>query len=370
MRVGVSQTVPWFGKLGARASIAEAETNMARAELAGAELEVVDQVKQAYYDLYFIQQAIRITEEDRNLLVDLTRIAEGRYRTGEVSQQDVLRAQVEVSSLESELIRLRQELASSQARLAELVHISPDTPLRALDQLAEEEIPQDLDRLYRQAVSARPELHTQLAAIQRDRFNIELARLAYRPDFNLSVDWAEMTTRGAMAPTADGVDDVGIGVMVNLPIYRHRLDAMVRSAEAQTVSSARKYDALRDRTLKEVKDLFVQATSQYQLTKLFRDDIIPKAGQTLEVSRSAYQVGKVDFLQLVDNWRRLLQYRIMHRRLESQLRQTVAALERVVGGELPMLEREEPVAAPVGNAPPIAVPEPAEPPAPPVPPKP
>jgi len=108
----------------------------------------------------------------------------------------------------------------------------------------------------------------------------------------------------------------------------------VREAEAQTVADARQYDSLRDGTVQQVKDLFVQATSQEELIKLFRDDIIPRADQTLRASTSAYEAGNTDFLQLVDNWRQLLRFRVAYHRLEGQLRQTLASLERVVGGEL------------------------------------
>jgi cobalt-zinc-cadmium efflux system outer membrane protein len=157
--------------------VAEEETNVARAQLAVVELEVIEQVKRAYYELYFIQKAIRITEDDKKLLTDLSAIAESKYRTGTVSQQDVLRAQVEVSNLESELIRLRQELESAQARLARLLHVSPDTPVRAMEQLPPEQAPQDLDRLYQQAIAARPELQVQLAALVLQRlFHIILGK--------------------------------------------------------------------------------------------------------------------------------------------------------------------------------------------------
>ena len=76
-----------------------------------------------------------------------------------------------------------------------------------------------------------------------------------------------------------------------------------------------------------------KATSQYELIRLFRDDIIPKADQTLRVSSSAYETGKTDFLQLIDNWRQLIRFQVACVRLESQLRQTLASLDRVMGGE-------------------------------------
>jgi len=331
--LNASQHVPWIGKLGQRATVAEADVNVARAQLAAKELEVIEQVKRAYYELYFVQRAITISERDRELLVDFARIAESKYRTAQASQQDLLRAQVEVSVLDNELIRFRQQLQSAQARLARLLHVSPETPVAALEQLRPEQVPRDLDWLYGRAVAARPELHAQLAAVLRDRESVDLARLDYFPDATFGSTWIA-TGDGGLSPVANGRDAFLIGVNVNVPIYRKRLDAAVREAEAQVVASARQYDSLRDRTTEEVKDQFVQATSQRELLELFAQEILPKAEQTLQVSVRSYEVGSVDFLTLVDNWRQLLRFQIAYHRLEAQLRQTLASLERTIGGPL------------------------------------
>ncbi len=331
LMLNVSQKLPWFGKLRAQADVAEFSTNVARAQLAAVELSVIEEVKRAYYELYFVQQAVRITEANRPLLVSLKGLAESKLRTGSVSQQDVLRAQLEVSNLEKELIQLRQELQSAQARLTRQLHISPETPVLALDQLSGEQIPADLQLLYAKAIEARPELHAYLAAIGRDRRAVERARLDYYPDPTLGLTWIDTATAG-ISPVANGRDAVLLGVGFNMPIYRKRIEAGVREAEAQTVADTRRYDSLKDRTQEQVKDLFVRAQSQQELLQLFREDIIPKADQTLRVSTRAYGSGDVDFLQLIDNWRQLLKFQLAYQRLESQLRQTLASLERVVGG--------------------------------------
>ncbi len=330
--VMASQQVPWFGQLRTKASAAEAEVDAARAELAMAELEVLEQVKRAYYEVYVVQSSIEITKQSRKLAVEFSQIAETKYRTGTVDQQDLLRAQLEVSNTDAELVRMQQELQSAQARLARLLHVSPDTPVRALAELPVEHLPDDVERLYSLAIEARPDLHAQLAMIRRDRRNVDLARLEYFPEFTFKAGWGDMTTYKAMSPEADGIGMLGVGLGANIPIYRKRLDAGVHEAEAQTVASARQYDALRDKAQEEVKDLFAQLTSQEQLLALFRTDILPKAEQTLNVSTTAYQTGRIDILMLIDNWKLLLQYRIGQMRLEAQLRQTLASLERAVGG--------------------------------------
>jgi len=328
-----SQHLPWRGKLDRRAQVATADVSVAKAQLAAVELEVIEQVKRAYYELYFIQKAIEITEHNQRLLRALAESLQSAYRTGGIGQHDLLRAQLEVSHRNSDLIRLGQQLESSQAKLARWLHVSPDTPLRALEQLPADEVPHNLELLYQRATAARPELQAQLAAMRRDCRKVELARLDYLPDLTAGVTWIGTAASG-ISPVANGRDPVLLALSVNVPLYHKRLDAGVREAEAEACSSARQYDSLRDRTTEEVKDLFVQATSQQDLVELFRDEIIPKADQTLQVSRSAYKVGDVDFLQLIDNWQQLLRFQIAHHRLESQLLQTLAKLERVVGGQL------------------------------------
>jgi outer membrane protein TolC len=329
--LGVNQKFPWRQKLSLHASVAESQTNVARAQLATVELATIENVKKAYYELYFIQQATSVTEAERDLLVQIRDAANARYRAALTSQQDVLRAELEISQIENDLIRLRQQLDSAQAKLARQLHVAPQTKVRALDHLSGEALPQDREWLERQAVAARPELHAQLAALQRDRQGAQLARLDYVPDLTLGMNWIDVADTG-ISPVTNGRDAFLVTAGVNLPIYRKRLDSNVRSAEAKAVATAREYDALRDATLEQVLDLFAQVRSQQELLALFEQDILPKARQTLEVSSRAYDSGEVDFQTLLDNFRQVLRYEISYRRIEASLHQTLAELERVVGG--------------------------------------
>jgi outer membrane protein TolC len=328
----VAQEVPWFGKLDTKAAAAEEEVNATRAQLAAAELKTIEEVKRAYYELYFTQKAIRITQQDRDVLSNLVEVADSLYRTGKASQQDILRLQAELSNVDGELIRMRQMRESAQATLSQVLHISPETALAAVDELPNEEMPRDLDWLYQQAVRGRPELHAMLAEIERDQRKVEMAALEYYPDAIFKFGWGEMTTNRAIAPSADGIDNLAVGLSVNLPIYRGRLDAAKREAEATVVASARQYDQMKDETQRDVKQLYTQATSQRDLEILFRESIIPKTQQALEVATRGYQVGETEFADLIANWRELLRFHIAHLQLEAQLRQTMASLERVVGG--------------------------------------
>lgn len=353
--IGVSQKVPWPGTLSKQGQVAETEVVMAKADLAATELEVIEGVKRAYYELHYLERAIGITEESKQLAKRFSQIAEARVRANAVSQQDYLRAELNVSQLDAELVRLRQEVQSSQARLARWLHVSPDTPLSTTSGLPAEDISASLDSLYEQAIENRPELHAQLAAIERDRHQVDLAKLKYFPDVTFGAGWEGMSQSRAIAPTADGIDNYTLSVMANIPIYWHRLDASVQEAEANAVASARQFDGLRDRTQEEVRDLFAQASSQRELLSLFQKSIIPKAQQTLEVSIPAYESGKVDFATLIENWQEVLRFRLSQERIDSQLRQTIASLERTVGGLETRAISGRDAASPADNLEPVEI---------------
>ena len=107
------------------------------------------------------------------------------------------------------------------------------------------------------------------------------------------------------------------------------------------MASARRYDATRDDTFRQIKRLVVQVRALDQQIVLFRDSIIPKAEQTLQVSAADYRVGKIDFQQIIDNWTDLLLFQIQLVRLEATLAQTFASLERVVGCQLAVLPEDD-----------------------------
>ena len=330
----ISQQFPWFGTLRLRGLAAGEDVKVALFELAGAQLEVVSRVKRAYYALHFNQRAEAILSESRELAADLVESAQSRYETGNTTQQDVLRAQNLVTDVEGELVTVRQELAAAKAALARQLHVSPEADLRTLPEVPVEELPEQVERLYRLASAARPELQARLATVARDEHEIELAKKRYYPNVTVGLAYALMSREDAMSPTADGRDNIGLVVGFNLPIYRSKLAAGVCEAQARATADARRYDDLRDETYEEVKELYVEAKARRDLVTLFRDTYLPRSEQALELARTDYQSGEQDFLTLMTSWRELLQVRLQIARLESELGRALAALERVVGAQL------------------------------------
>lgn len=360
----ISQKFPWLAKLRVRGEVAEQEARIALTELAEAQLDVIEDVHLAYYELYYVQQAMAITLDSQGLAEDLIELGEARLRTGG-SQQDVVRAQLELDRIRERLIVLRQQLRVAQADLARLLHASPDVLPEVEKQLTLPPTPEAIDRLYELAVRCRPELEGRLSAIVRDERQRELAALEYYPDVTLGISWDYMTLDDAAAVAiADGNDNIGFSVGVNLPIWRDRLRAGVRESEHRLVASARRYDAARDDAFRTIRQLIAQAAAAEQQIVLYRESILPRANQRLDLGLAEYRTTGGIFVVLED-WRELLMFQIQLARFQADLGRSLASLERAVGCQLAALP-EPGAPLPVPETP--DAPEPA--PAPVVPPQP
>jgi outer membrane protein TolC len=168
-----------------------------------------------------------------------------------------------------------------------------------------------------------------------------------------------MSEHGAISRTAAGTDNFGLVLGFNVPIYRKKLDAGVHEAQARTVADARRYDADRDRTYRDVKELLVRARAQSDQTDLLQNTILPKSEKALELAAAAYPGGEVDFVTLNTGRLELLNIQLQIARLEAEQGKSLASLERVIGVELsehppqPMPDAAEPN-APAAPPPPEA----------------
>jgi len=290
-------------------------------------------VKRAYFDLYASQRSAAILAENRKTAAEVAELASARSQGGG-SQQDVYRAEVAVAEIDRELVTVRQNLAEARAGLAQLLHLSPEANLTTLPELGTARLPEQVDQLYRLAVTNRPELQERLATVARDEREVELARKRYCPNITLGLEQWKMSQHGAVSPTATGTDNFGLVLGFNVPIYRKKLEAGVHEAQSRTMADARRYDADRDRTYREVKELLLQARAQRELIDLLQNTILPKSEKALELAAAAYPGGEVDFVTLNTGRLELLNIQLQIARLEAEQGKALAALERVVGVEL------------------------------------
>jgi outer membrane protein TolC len=332
----IAQQFPWFGTLRLRGRAAEQDVKIALYELAATQLDVVAGVKRAYYDLHYEEQAEELLSRNRALAEDFLSVARDRYRVGNATQSDVLRAEVALSDIDRELESTRAAQNEARVELTRLLHLGSEIDIRTTPGAQRIAVPSELGRLQQLAVAARPDLQGRLAAIARDHEAVELARKRYYPNVTVGAVYQDMERRNAESPLAGGMPNIGLFVGVNLPVYRKKLAAGVCEAQARASADAALYEAERDQSQRDIKDLFVQARVQKNILDLLNRTNLPAARQVLEATSSDYRAGNegVDFLSVLSAWRDLLQVELQVAQLEAELAKTLASLERAVGVQL------------------------------------
>ena len=327
---GVRQKLPFPGKLEAAGRVRAREAAMARRALERARREVAADTRRAYWRCYDATRAIAVTRESRRLLERLKRIAETKYEAGTTTQQDVLRASVELSRLESELETLRQQRKSAQAMLNRLIDRPAAAPLPDPRRGEASRIEGELEQLLDRAARNNPAVARVRERVARSRAELRRARLERFPDLTVGARYRAVEDEG-LAPSATGKDAWWLTFGITLPIWGERLEAAEREALRGVREGLAELAATRNRVAFRVRDAFAKVVQHRRQVRLFRETILPDAEQTVEASRSAYRAGEEDFLTLIDNWRKLLAFRRMFHGHVAKLEQSVAELREAVG---------------------------------------
>lgn len=330
-QMSINQMVPFPEKLKAKAAIASREVQMAQTEVDAIAREITESVRLAYYEVWFASRAIVIIEETKDLVTDLTEVAEARYRSGG-SQQDVLRAQLENDRLDEQLIALRRQKQVAQADLATLLQQPVEQLPEAAGELKTAETPQQIESLIALAGRCNPKLRGLAWEIQRDRTKQRLACLQQYPDFSVGLNWGLISDgHDVISPVANGNDNLSISFGTTLPIWREKINAGIREASHRTSSTTRRLEAERDELYGKIRRLIVQADALVEQRDIYEDRIIPRTEDTLKLAIADYRGKRTNFFTLIETYRELLMFETQLARIDATLAGTVAQLDRTVG---------------------------------------
>lgn len=329
----LSQMYPWPEKRWTKEAIACREVQIAAAKLAQVELEIEELAKLAYYELWFADRSIAITEKNREIATELVQLAEARNATGG-SQQDVLRAQLQVDGIDDRLVDLRRRRELAEADLAALIQRPSDEGFATTENLVPQDTETALGALVAAAERCNPRLRERQWAVSRDRQKVKLAELQKYPDFTLGAGWQTVTESDAISPVANGHDNVSFMVGLTLPIWRDRIRAGVHEARWEAVASNRDYNDAHDDSLRQIRRAVQTAEAAEEQRRLYAERMLPRAKRQIELSAADYRGGRVDFGEVTDGFTEMFTLELQVVRAEAMLAGSLAQLKRAVGCEV------------------------------------
>jgi len=367
--LNLAQAFPWFGKLELQGDIAAEQARAARARYEAAKLKLFYQVKSAYAEYYYLGRAIDVVAKTRGLIVYLEQVAQTRYAAGSAAHADVIRAQVELATLDDRLTALRTLRPAVMARLNAAMNRPVEAILPWPAELPQDPLEESDEAVLSQARRRNPDLAALDHDIARWRHAVALARLAYYPDVTLGFDYTDVRAarrapgqglnsteaqrsliqlsqgRGDLLdvfniprsfapdprPPDSGRDVWMVYMSINVPVWYDKYRAGEREAENLYYAAiARKRD--RESELDaEIRWVLYHVRDAERRISLYRDTLLPKAEESLSATQTAYQGAKAAFSDLLDAERVLLEFELARYRASADRAQRRAELDMLAG---------------------------------------
>lgn len=332
-RLGLSQAFPWPGALDARSGVAAHEAEALWHAVQSERLRVQAEIEVAYYEYAFLAREQEISRELLELLRGLEPVVQSRVRSG-AGQADLLRLQVEVGRLEDNLASIERRRPVLSARLAQALTLPPDDrellPLPVLREPTVGAI--DVAQSYTQALERSPELHALAERLRGAQAAQGAAEYRSKPEFSVMLDYIQ--TGAALTPSTPGSGDdpFMIGVSMTLPIWGSSYSAAEREARHRWQATRQRIVAAESRIQAELEEHAFGADDAARRINLYRDSLIPRAEEALELTLAAYRTGAASILDLIDSERALLEFELSFWRACREHWQSTARLQALLGG--------------------------------------
>lgn len=323
-QVQLMQMLPWPGKLGGARRAARHQAAAAAADAEEQARILVAQLRMAYYEAAYADRALDVMSRTQNLLRDFLGVATTMYAVGTGVQQDVLSAQVAVARMTEEIAQMAQMRVAAVARLNALLGRDATVPVGELElpEALSGELP-PADTLVAWALGNRPALRAAAARVAAAEASLTAAGREIFPDFQVGVQYQRRRAYDDM---------VSLMVGINLPIFAGAKQLpMRREMAAMRDMSQGELLNLRNETIARIVETRARAARDLGLSRLYETSILPQARSAVQAALASYRVGRVTFMQLLDNQMTVNRYDIETYRLLADYHQVVGELEALVG---------------------------------------
>src|SRR5712671_4159572 len=320
--LGVSQDIPYPGKLRLKGEIAKREADVSQQQIESVRRAVLAELKAAYFQLAYLSKTLAILEQDGELLKQVGQAADARYRSGMGSQQDVLQAQLQKTKLLREIAMHHLQVGKLEAQLKQLLNRSQESPDIEPADLLETPLVQSYADLLAAAQLQNPEIAGAQKMIERQSLQVDLARKDFYPDFNVQYMWQRTDPAQFRAYYM-------LSVGVRVPIYRGRKQRPeLAQAEAEQLRARSELQAQSQQLAGDLRSQYVIVQQTSELLKIHREGLSPQARSEFQAGIAAYQSNKQDFQALLtafldvlhldeDYWQNMAEYETAVARIEQ-----------------------------------------------------
>jgi cobalt-zinc-cadmium efflux system outer membrane protein len=323
--LGVSQDIPYPGKLRLKGEIAKREAEVSEQQIESVRRTILAEVKARYFQLAYLSETLTILEQDGELLKEVEQAADARYRSGMGTQQDLLQTQLQKTKLLREIAMHHLEVGKLEVQIKQLLNRPQDSLDIEPSELTEAPLIQTYAELLAAAQVQNPEIASAKKIIEKQSLQVDLARKDFYPDFNVQYMWQRTDPTQFRAYYM-------LSVGVRFPIYRSRKQRPeLAQAEAEKLRAGSELQARSQQIAAELRAQYILAQQTSVLLKIHREGLSPQSRSEFQAALATYQSNKQDFQALLAAFLDVLRFDQEYWQNAAEYETAIARLEQITG---------------------------------------
>jgi len=323
----LSQMFPGPGKRALRGRAAMAMSEVSAANSGVNKQNLIRDIKENYYMLFMARSEKKIVEKSVAILSSFMSIIMQRYQLGLASQTDVIKLNLDIEKMKTELIKIKKNDGIFTAKLKSFMNKKENDTFEIDLAVKTGEIELSAAELFDIAKKNNPDIAVTAKMIDKNQYSVELAKSGRKPDFMVSAQYSNL--RGDMQENT-----WTLMVGASIPLYKKRINSEIKAAQAELSSAVEMKNSMENDAFRMISEELAYVSAQNELVNKYSSSIIPSAGMSVQAAMIAYQNSQIDYESLVMTEQELFNFEMENIRAYIDYLIHFNMLERIVGTKI------------------------------------
>lgn len=332
--LALNQKIPFRGKLALKGEVIKKDIETAKVSFDKASRDLIVELKKSYYELVYLENAVRLSRQNQQLLEKVTHLATNDYASSISTLNDVAKSQSQTAQVAYDVLLLEELRATEKTRINTLLNRQPEFSFEVSHYArVPPKFPHAIAQLYQWAES-NEEVTLSDIAIQKSLVQQKLAGYANLPDFTVGALYTQIGERDVDGLDRNGRDGFAINFGLNIPLNRSKNNAIKEQARLQYLKNIEDKKAMQNGLSNSVRQLFFKLNNAYRQTILYQKNLIPQANRAMQISQLQYRENKGSIAQYLETQSTGLNFQLAYQRALADYWQSHVEMEKLTGKKL------------------------------------
>ena len=332
--LALNQKIPYRGKLALKGEVFKKDIEMAKVSFDKASRDLIVALKKSYFELVYLENAVRLSKQNKQLLDRVTHLATTDYASNISALNDVAKAQSQTAQVAYDVLLLQELQVTQKTRINTLLNRDPEFAFEVSHYTrTPPKFPHALARLYQWAES-NEEVTLSDIAIQKSIVQQKLASYANRPDFTLGARYTQIGHRDVDGLDRNGRDGFSVNIGLNIPLNRSKNKAITEQARLKYLQKVEDKKTMQNGLKNSVRQLFFKLNNSYRQTVLYQNNLIPQANRAMQIAQIQFRENKGSIGQYIETQSTGLNFQLAYQRALANYWQNHVEMEKLTGKKL------------------------------------